>query len=434
MATPLYGTENFSTTLNVGGGINDSQTTGIVLTSVSGLNTNGGVLGLTWASTIDSSTYEEIIYTGISGNELTGVTRGSAGTSAKAHNNGATVVAVVSSLHNNRIADKLRSVDAVLAQDTSANEIIKTSFVASAVNEVTITNAATGNPPKVEATGGDTNIDLRLIPKGSGALSVPSGTYEANVTDDDDIPNKKYVDDLAGTGSWTAAGETWTYASADDPTFTFTIAGVDKTTKYYPGMKVKLTQTTDKFFIITKVAFSTDTTVTIYGGTDYDLANAAITSPTYSTAATPPAFPKQKSKWTVEVTDTTQRTQAGPSASTWYNINAAEKIDIPIGAWDVDYEVCAAVDNASATQVDVYVTLSTANNSESDKKFTSLMQISGASGNMNNVTTTKRGREIALTSKATYYLNSKTDNAGIDNLNHRNDLATLVIRAVSQYI
>jgi hypothetical protein len=34
MANPLYGSENYATTLNVGGGINNSQTTGIVLTSV----------------------------------------------------------------------------------------------------------------------------------------------------------------------------------------------------------------------------------------------------------------------------------------------------------------------------------------------------------------------------------------------------------------
>lgn len=169
-ANPLYGTENFSTTLNVGGGIDSSQTTGIVLTSVSGLNTNGGVLGLTWASTLDSATYEEIIYTGITGNELTGVTRGSAGTSGKAHNNGATVISVVSSLHNNRIADKLRSVDEVLAQDPNNNEIIETTYVASAVNEIQVSNAATGNPPIIAATGGDTNIDLKIIGKGTGVI------------------------------------------------------------------------------------------------------------------------------------------------------------------------------------------------------------------------------------------------------------------------
>lgn len=286
-ATPLYGTENFSTTLNVGGGINSSQTTGIVLTSVSGLNTNGGVLGLTWASTLDTSTYEEIIYTGVSGNELTGVTRGSAGTSAKAHNNGATVVSVVSSLHNNRIADKLRGVDEVLAQDPNANEIIETTYVASAVNEIQVSNAATGNPPAIAVTGGDTNIDLKLTPKGSGAITVPSGTYETNVTADDDIPNKKYVDDRTNTDGWTTSSDTWTYASAS----TFTIAGVDRTTTFTKGTRLKFTQTTAKYAVVVASAFSTNTTVTIAVNTDYTIANAAITSPYYSYQASPQGYP-----------------------------------------------------------------------------------------------------------------------------------------------
>ena len=174
MANPIYGSENFSTTLNVGGGINNSQTTGIILTSVSGLDTSGGVLGFTWASTLDSATYEEIEYGGVSGNELTGVVRGSAGTSAKSHLNGATVVAVVSKLHNNRLADKLRSVDATLVQDPNNNEIIKTTYVSSAVNEITVSNNATGSSPILSVTGGDSAVGLDFKMKSTGKFRKPT--------------------------------------------------------------------------------------------------------------------------------------------------------------------------------------------------------------------------------------------------------------------
>jgi len=51
-------------------------------------------------------------------------------------------------------------------------ELIKFSETASAVNELTITNAATGNGPELSATGGDTNVDLKLTPKGSGKLNL----------------------------------------------------------------------------------------------------------------------------------------------------------------------------------------------------------------------------------------------------------------------
>ncbi len=52
--------------------------------------------------------------------------------------------------------------------DESSNEQIKFSTTGSAVNEFTVANAATGNAPNLSATGGDTNIDLNLTPKGYG--------------------------------------------------------------------------------------------------------------------------------------------------------------------------------------------------------------------------------------------------------------------------
>jgi hypothetical protein len=52
--------------------------------------------------------------------------------------------------------------------DENGLEQVKFATTASAVNELTITNAATGNAPEVSATGGDTNIDFNITPKGIG--------------------------------------------------------------------------------------------------------------------------------------------------------------------------------------------------------------------------------------------------------------------------
>ncbi len=87
---------------------------------------------------------------------------------------------------------------------------------------------------------------------------------------------------------WITSTDTWVYASAT----TFTIAGVDRTAQLPVGTKIKLTQTTAKYFYVTAVAFSTNTTITITGGTDYTLANAAITAPNYSYDTTPQGFPQ----------------------------------------------------------------------------------------------------------------------------------------------
>ena len=60
--------------------------------------------------------------------------------------------------------------------DTNGNEVIKTPATASAVNEVTITNAATGGSPMMSATGGDTNIGLTLKSKGASGVNLVDGS------------------------------------------------------------------------------------------------------------------------------------------------------------------------------------------------------------------------------------------------------------------
>jgi len=50
--------------------------------------------------------------------------------------------------------------------DENGNEQIKFATTASAVNEISVTNAATGNNPAISATGSDTNVGITLTPKG----------------------------------------------------------------------------------------------------------------------------------------------------------------------------------------------------------------------------------------------------------------------------
>jgi hypothetical protein len=59
--------------------------------------------------------------------------------------------------------------------DTNSNELLKVTATASAVNELTLANAATGNNPTLSATGDDTNIGITLTPKGSKDLKVIGG-------------------------------------------------------------------------------------------------------------------------------------------------------------------------------------------------------------------------------------------------------------------
>ena len=66
--------------------------------------------------------------------------------------------------------------------DTNGNELSKVTATGSAVNEFTIANAATGNAPALSATGDDSNIDIALIPKGTGETKVGTGAANATIT------------------------------------------------------------------------------------------------------------------------------------------------------------------------------------------------------------------------------------------------------------
>ncbi len=84
-------------------------------------------------------------------------------------------------------------------------------------------------------------------------------------------------------GGWVAVS-TWAYASATSITVPSGAASI-----YSVGDKIKLTQTTVKYFYVVGVA---DTVLTITGGTSYTLTNAAITLPYYSKFESPVGFPQ----------------------------------------------------------------------------------------------------------------------------------------------
>jgi hypothetical protein len=63
--------------------------------------------------------------------------------------------------------------------DSNGNEEIKFTTTASAVNELTVANAATGNAPEISSTGDDTNIDIKITPKGTGKVVLDGIKYPA---------------------------------------------------------------------------------------------------------------------------------------------------------------------------------------------------------------------------------------------------------------
>jgi hypothetical protein len=72
------------------------------------------------------------------------------------------------------VYDSFKFNNASAITDENDLEQIKFSTTASAVNEIQVKNAATGNAPAITATGDDTNIDLELAGKGTGVVTSGS--------------------------------------------------------------------------------------------------------------------------------------------------------------------------------------------------------------------------------------------------------------------
>ena len=71
--------------------------------------------------------------------------------------------------------------DAGFIADANGNEQIIFQTTSSAVNELEVTNGATGNPPIIGASG-ETNVDVHIKPKGSGETRIGTGAAAATLT------------------------------------------------------------------------------------------------------------------------------------------------------------------------------------------------------------------------------------------------------------
>jgi hypothetical protein len=84
--------------------------------------------------------------------------------------------------------------------DANGNEIIETPATASAVNNIKVINATTGNAPQITASGNDTNINLKISGKGTGKVVLGSGNLL--FPNSDGTSNQALVTDGSGNLSF----------------------------------------------------------------------------------------------------------------------------------------------------------------------------------------------------------------------------------------
>ena len=114
--------------------------------------------------------------------------------------------------------------------DTNGNELFLLTATASAVNELTLANAATGNKPTFTATGDDTNIGVSIQPKGAGTVTIDALTFPAADGTADQVLTTNgsgvlsFVDNTGGT-DWQAVKTTGFTAVAGEGYFINTTSG-----------------------------------------------------------------------------------------------------------------------------------------------------------------------------------------------------------------
>lgn len=279
-----------------------------------------------------------------------------------------------------------------------------------------------------------------LYDNGDIATSLSAGDLFLVTVDPGGTPESQVItrETLQSVLDWVADGNTWTYSSADSPTFVISV-NADMTSKIGVGNRIELVQSgATKYFIVTAVGSYSGgaTLITVYGGTDYTLANATISTPKHSRVKAPFGFPLDPDKWTVAMSDTSNRSQSTPAQGTWYNVGSLT-ISIPIGRWRTYYECVGEVVTTlgAAAVVGFRTTLSTGTSSESDTGFTarktsSMPAMTGATDRFG----LHREKILNLAAKTSYYVNIQTGAASTTSISIRGDDAPTIVRCVCAYL
>lgn len=179
------------------------------------------------------------------------------------------------------------------------------------------------------------------------------------------------------------------------------------------------------YAIITKTAFSTNTTLTVQVPEGCTIpTSGGVSAVSYSTQKVPYLFPAQREKWTITMLNRTQVTQGSPVSGTWYNLGS-QQLNIPIGEWSTSYFVIQEA-LAGSTDLICYVTLSTVNNSEADLLYTTYSEAAAVTS---LVTEASRTFGLSLAAAATYFLNTKTTTASVTGIYNRNETSAGLIKA-----
>ena len=200
--------------------------------------------------------------------------------------------------------------------DSAGLELLSFIETGSAVNEFTIANAATGNPPVLSATGDDADIDITLTPKGTGEVNISKVDIDSGAIDGTTIggatPAEGTFTNLTANTTLTAPSGAPTIDAAGE-------IGVDTTDDqlvYFGTAKRVIPYRRIKCATIESLTTS-DTNVPFF---NFNKAATVIETSCYTTSTTIPAYDLTNN----DGTDLTGEATCvnGATATTWTTVSS----------------------------------------------------------------------------------------------------------------
>jgi len=244
-------------------------------------------------------------------------------------------------------------------------------------------------------------------------------------------------------GGWISISGTCSYVSADSPIFVMNVPD-SQASIIDIGCRIRLTQTTEKYFIVNLKGTPSggNTPLYLHGGTDYTLTNAAITNPYFSRNKEPLGFPFNPLKWSYSTTNTSKTEKTTPVQNSWYggsNLTpAGPSIAMPIGCWYVNTKaVLEIISPATAGGYGVLGTFSTDPLNETSVSTTTQFvngQPASALTHRQMYYMPSPHVPMTVSVKTTFYLDIRTSQASVTSIAIRGDISSSIITLVNAYL
>jgi len=185
--------------------------------------------------------------------------------------------------------------------------------------------------------------------------------------------------------------------------------------------------TVTKKFLLTDISYSSpNTTLTMYGGTDFALSSGAISNPYYSMVEQPFGFNRNPNKWSVQIISNTNYVVSSPVAGTIYNPGNLQ-ISVPIGKWKI--RKANPVQAVASGSMDFFIAIS-----YSPSINTNAFIISSHYISQNHELSIFGEMEVEMCTKKIIYITIVTTTSGTTSLIFKGSASPIILKATSVYI